>query len=131
MARVDRRAVLAGSVVLASAGLYLVMLLGAWAIEVAPVLFHQARLRRLVQQHPRLDRVTRGLEDEGSRLVAAPSTEAERRRVVAEWGKDKAAVVLETASRYPRTRVHVSGDRAYFLFFDAQDVLREAVCVCR
>ncbi len=126
-----RTVVIAGSVLLASLGLYLAFLLGSWALGVVPVLSHQGRLRRLVQQHPTLDRVTRGLEDEGSRLVAAPTNAEELRRVVVERGRDQGAAILDKGGRYPRTRVHVSGDMTYFLFFDAQDVLRDSVCVCR
>jgi len=126
-----RPAVLAGGVVVASLGLYLAFLLGSWAIGVAPILFHEGRLRRLVQQNPTLDRATSALEGEGSRLVAAPTNAEELRRVVVERGRDQGAAILDKASRYPRTRVHVSGDMTYFLFFDAKDVLRDSVCVCR
>jgi hypothetical protein len=122
--------VIAASVLLAGLGLGLAFWLGSWALDVAPVLFHQGRLRRLVQQHPRLDRATRALEEEGTRLVAAPESEEELRHEVADRGGDQGAVILEKAKRYPRTRIHVAGDMTYFLFFDAQDVLRDSVCAC-
>jgi len=124
-----RPVVVAGSVLLASLALYLAFWLGAWAFDVRRYSTHETRLRRLVQQQPGVDRVTRGLQDEGSRLVAAPTTDDELRRVVAERGKDRAALILEKAGRYPRTRVHVAGDMVYFLFYDAQGVLRDYVYV--
>jgi hypothetical protein len=58
----SRGVVIAASVLIAGLGLGLAFWLGSWALDVAPVLFHQGRLRRLVQQHPRLDRATRALE---------------------------------------------------------------------
>jgi len=125
----SRPVVIAGSVLLASLALYLAFWLGAWAFDVRRYSTHDARLRRLVQQQPSIDRVTRGLEDEGSPLVAAPTTEAELRRVVAERGRDKSTAILERAARYPKTRVHVAGDMVYFLFYDARGVLRDYVYV--
>jgi hypothetical protein len=124
-----RPLVIAGSVVVASLALYLAFWLGAWAFDVRRFTTHDTRLRRLVQQQPSMDRVTRGLQDEGSRLLAAPADEDERRRVVGERGKDRAPAILEKARRYPKTRVHVAGDMVYFLFYDEGDVLRDYVIV--
>src|SRR5262245_38404433 len=104
-----RPLVIAGSVVLASLSLALALWLGAWAFDTRQWVTHDTRLRRLVQQHPSMDRVTRGLEDEGSGLVASPSGPDELRRVVAERGKGRAPVILEKARQYPRTRVHLAG----------------------
>jgi hypothetical protein len=124
-----RPLVIAGSVVVASLALYLAFWLGAWAFDVRRFTTHDTRLRRLVQQQPSMDRVTRGLQDEGSRLLAAPADEDERRRVVGERGKDRAPAILEKARRYPKTRVHVAGDMVYFLFYDEGGVLRDYVIV--
>ncbi len=127
----SRPLVIAGSVVLASLALYMALWLGAWAFDIRRFTTHDTRLRRLVQQQPSMDRVTRGLEDEGSRLVAAPATEEELRRVVAERGKDKGPAILDKARRYPKTRIHVAGDMVYFLFYDGEGVLRDYVLVTR
>src|SRR5262245_57608586 len=125
----SRAAVIAGSVVVASLALYGAFWLGAWAFDTRQFISHDTRLRHMVQEHPSVDRATKGLEDEGSALVAAPSGEDELRRVVAERGKDRAPVILEKARKYPKTRVHVAGRMVYFLFYDAEDVLRDYVLV--
>jgi hypothetical protein len=127
----SRPLVVAGSAVLASLALYGSFWLGAWAFDARRFTIHNTRLRRLVEQQPSLDRVTRGLQDEGSRLVASPATEEERRRVVAEFGKDRGPAILEKERRYPKTRVHVAGDVVYFLFYDDKDVLRDYAFVSR
>lgn len=126
-----RPVVIAGSVILASLALYLALWLGAWAFDIRRFSTHDTRLRRLVQQQPSIDRVTRGLDEEGSRLVAAPATEEELRRVVAERGGDRGPAILDKARRFPKTRVHVAGDMVYFLFYDGEGVLREYVYVTR
>jgi hypothetical protein len=125
----SRAVVIAGSVIVASLALYGAFWLGAWAFDVRRFTTHNNRLRRLVEQHPSMDRVTRGLQDEGSRLVAAPATEEDLRRVVAERGKDRGSDILEKGRRYAKTRVHLAGDVVYFLFYDDKDVLRDYVFV--
>ena len=125
----SRPVVIAGSILVASLALYGAFWLGAWAFDVRRFTTHSNRLRRLVEQHPSIDRVTRGLQDEGGRLVAAPATEEELKRVIAERGKDRGPEILEKARRYPKTRVHVAGDMVYFLFYDDDDVLRDYVFV--
>jgi hypothetical protein len=125
----SRALVIAGSVVVASLALGLAFWLGAWAFDTRQWVTHDTRLRRMVEQHPSIDRATRGLEDEGSGLVAAPTGGDELRRVVAERGKDRAPLILEKARQYPTVRVHVAGGMVYFLFYDAGEVLRDYVLV--
>ena len=125
----SRAVVIAGSVVVASLALGLSFWLGAWAFDTRQWVYHDTRLRRMVQQHPSIDRATRGLEDEGSGLVAAPAGGDELRDVVAERGKDRAPLILEKARRYPTIRVHAAGEMVYFLFYDAGEVLRDYVLV--
>ncbi len=125
----SRGVVIAASILLAGLALALAFWLGAWAFDTKRYITHDTRLRRLVQEQPSIERVTRGLEDEGSRLLAAPATEEERRRVVAERGKDRGPAILEKAARYPKIRVHLAADMVYFLFYDAEGVLRDYVIV--
>ena len=79
----SRPVVIAGSVLGASLALFGAFWLGAWAFDTRQFISHDTRLRHMVQEHPSLDRATKGLEDEGSGLVAAPRGEDELRRVVA------------------------------------------------
>ncbi len=124
-----RPLVIAASVALASLALSLAFWLGAWAFDVRSVLSHEARLRHLVQEQPSIDRATRGLDDEGSRLVAAPAGEDDLRRVVAERGGSRAPAILEKARKFPHVRVHAAGAMVYFLFYDADEKLRDYVLV--
>jgi hypothetical protein len=110
---------------------YVAFALGAWAFGARRYATHETRLRRLVQQQPTMDRVTRGLEDEGSPLLAAPQSPPELRRVVEERAGARAPAILEKARAYPQTRVFQAGDMIYFLFFDANDVLRDYAYVSR
>jgi hypothetical protein len=127
----SRAVVIAGSVVVASLALGLAFWLGAWAFDTRQWLTHDTRLRRLVQQLPSRDRATRGLQDEGTALVAAPSGPDELRRAAEQWGRDRAPAILEKARDFPTTRVHLAGGMVYFLFYDAEDVLRDYVLVVR
>jgi hypothetical protein len=110
---------------------YVAFVLGAWAFGARRYAVHDTRLRHLVQQQPTMDRVTRGLEDDGSPLVAAPRTPAELARVVEERAGPRAPAILEKARGYPQTRVFRAGDMIYFLFFDEDDVLRDYAYVSR
>jgi hypothetical protein len=110
---------------------YVAFALGAWAFGARRWVAHDTRLRHLVQQQPTMDRVTRGLADEGMLLVAAPRTPAEVRRAVEELAGPRAPAILEKARAHPQTRVYQAGDMIYFLFFDAEDVLRDYAYVSR
>ena len=55
----SRAVVIAGSVVVASLALGLSFWLGAWAFDTRQWVYHDTRLRRMVQQHPSIDRATR------------------------------------------------------------------------
>jgi hypothetical protein len=126
-----RLAILAGSVATTALIAYLVFRIGAWGFGFRRFSQHEGRLRRLLPQQPTLERVVRGLNDEGSRLVAAPETAEALERIVAERGGSRSAEIRAKAARYPHTRVFLAGDMIYFIFFDEARVMRDFACVTR
>jgi hypothetical protein len=109
----------------------LAFLLGAWGFNTRRYSQHADRLRRLLEQHPKLPQVVQAFQDEGSPLVAAPRDSAELQRVAEQWAGPRAGEVVEKAARWPQTRVFVAGDMVYFIFFDEQGVMRDYTFVSR
>ena len=105
--------------------------LGAWAFDTKRHAIHDTRLRHLVEKGALLDQVVRGLEAEGSPLVAAPHDPAELRRAASERGRQRAPEILDKGARFAETRVFVAGDMVYFIYFDAAGVMKDYTCVSR
>jgi hypothetical protein len=105
--------------------------LGAWAFDTKRYSIHETRLRHLVERGALLDQVVRGLEAEGSPLLAAPGGPGELRRVASERGRRKAPEVLDKGGRWAETRVFLAGDMVYFIYFDAAGVMKDFTCVSR
>jgi hypothetical protein len=123
--------ILVGAFVATVAVLVLSMILGSATFDYRRFAQHQRRLERVMREHPTAERLTQGLKDEGSPLLAAPATAEERRRVIAEFGGSKAAEIRDKAQRYPHLRVFGAADMLYFVFFDASGVMRDFTCVSR
>jgi len=126
---VNRGVIVAASVAITAATATLAFLLGAWGFGYRRYSMHETRLRNLLGLKPTLSQVVQGLENEGSRLVAAPATDDELRRVAAERGRWKTPEILEKGRRWARTRVFVAADMVYFIYFDETDVMRDYACV--
>jgi hypothetical protein len=126
-----RGLVVAGALVGTVLALYLALALGAWGFDFRRASQHDGRLRRLLQQAPTLDRVERGLAAEGSPLVDSPPTPGELEESARRLGGAKAGEVLEKGRRWPITRVFLAGDMVYFLYFDADGVMRDYTWVSR
>jgi hypothetical protein len=99
--------------------------MGAAYFDIRRTDTHAGRLQRLLQKSPTLHQVTAGLEEEGSPLVEAPDGPQAIRDVASKLGRQKQAEVLTKGSRWPKTRVFRAGDMLYFLYFDADDVMRD------
>jgi hypothetical protein len=124
-----RLAILAGSLATTAFIGYLVLRIGAWGFGFRRFSQHEGRLRRLLPQQPTLERVVNGLNNEGSRLVAAPETAEALARAVAERGGRRSDEIRAKAARYRYTRVFLAGDMVYFIFFDEARVMRDFTCV--
>jgi hypothetical protein len=105
--------------------LWLALMLGAWGFDYRRFSYHEGRLRRMVDQKPTLGQVVQGLKDDGSPLLAAPSTAEEVRQAAERWGGPRAAEIVEKARRHAYTRVFRASDVVYFLYFDAEGILRD------
>jgi hypothetical protein len=84
-----------------------------------------------MREQPSADRLTRGLEAEGSPLIATAATAEEKERVAAARGKARLGEIREKASRYAELRVYQASDMLYFVYFDADGVMRDFTCVSR
>jgi hypothetical protein len=120
-----RSAVLVSSALLTAALFGVAFWMGAAYFDIRRIGTHAGRLERLLQKTPTLEQVTAGLEDEGSPLVAAPEGPEGLRAAAARFGREKQAEVLAKGSRFPKVRVFRAADMIYFLYFDADDVLRD------
>jgi hypothetical protein len=109
----------------------LAFLLGAWGYDARRFNQHNGRLQRLLEQKPTLPQVVEGLEKDGSPQVAAADGPAELERIAAERGGNSAGEILQRGRRWARTRVFAAADMLYFLFFDAEGVMRDFVLVSR
>lgn len=123
--RRKRLVVVAGSLALTALFAWLAFMLGGWGFDTRRFMQHDQRLRELVKKKPRLEQVVQGLNDEGSPLLGAPGNEAELSRLIPSRASARAAEVLEKARRWPQVRVHRAGDMLYFLYFDADGILRD------
>jgi hypothetical protein len=122
---------LAGGLVVTVLLATLAFWLGAWGFDTRRFTQHEGRLSRLLQRQPRLQPVVQALEDEGARLLAAPSDERELAEVAARHGGPRSAEILEKGRRWPTTRVFAASDMIYVLFFDEAGVMRDFTLVSR
>jgi len=118
-----------GALVVTLGALALAMVLGSASFDFRRYRDHEGRLRKVMLEAPTADRLTQGLKDEGTALVAAPVTPEERERVAAEYGGPKRAEVRVKAARYAQMRVYHASDMIYFVYFDEGGVMRDFTCV--
>ena len=127
----ERRPLLAAAAVgvLVAAGLAaLVLALGSWAYQHRQFTLHDGRLKRLVEQHPGLEAVTRGvLSEPGNRPIPMPESEQRLRDLAAQWSPARADEVMAKRRRWPTLRIFGAGEMVYFLYFDAEGRLQDYV----
>ena len=123
--------ILAGAVVVTLSALAIAMLLGAASFDFRRYAQHQGRLAKVMREAPTADRLTRGLADEGTELVAVAKSRDEVEREAAARGGRKAAEIREKGGRLAETRVYQTSDMLYFVYFDADGVMRDFTCVSR
>ena len=123
--------ILAGAVVVTLGALALAMMLGSASFDFRRYAQHQGRLDKVMREQPTADRLTRGLADEGTVLLAVAATRDELEREASARGGRKAAEIREKAARHAETRVYQTADMLYFVYFDAAGVMRDFTCVSR
>ena len=105
--------------------------LGAASFDARRYDQHRRRLAKVLREHPTADRLTRGLEAEGTRLVAIAATGEEKERIAAARGGPLASEIRQKAAAQPELRVYEAGDMLYFVYFDRESEMRDFTCVSR
>jgi hypothetical protein len=123
--------VLVTAFVVTVATLTIALLLGSVAFDYRRYTQHQARLERVLKQHPDEERLTKGLAADGTPLVAAPETAEEIARIIAAQKPDRQPELREKARRWGHLRVYAAADMLYFIFFDDRGIMRDFSCVSR
>lgn len=121
----------AGALAVTGLALTLAFLLGSTSFDARRFSQHNGRLAKVMREHPSADRLTRGLEAEGTPLLVTAQSAAEKERAARERGGPRRAEITDKAARYPELRVYLAGDMVYFIFFDAEGVMRDFTCVSR
>jgi len=123
--------VLAGALAVTLGALTLAMLLGSASFDFRRYSVHRQRLQKVLREQPSADRLTRGLADEGTTLLAVARTREEVEREASVRGGKSTAEIREKGARHAETRVYQAGDMLYFVFFDGAGVMRDFTCVSR
>ena len=105
--------------------------LGSASFDVRRYRLHHDRLGKVLGERPDADRLTRGLEAEGSPLLVTAVSASDKQRATAERGGALAAEIRAKAARYPELRVYQASDMMYFVYFDAEGLMRDFTCVSR
>jgi pilus assembly protein TadC len=120
-----------GALVLTLGALTLAMLLGSASFDFRRYTVHRQRLEKVLREQPSADRLTRGLAEEGTALLAVARTREEVGREASARGGKRTVEIREKGARHAETRVYRAGDMLYFVFFDAAGVMRDFTCVSR
>ncbi len=123
--------IILGALAVTLGALTLAMLLGSASFDFRRYTVHQRRMQTVLRQQPTADRLTRGLADEGTLLLAVATTRDEAEREARARGGPRAAEIRDKASRHAQTRVYQAGDMLYFVYFDTAAVMRDFTCVSR
>ena len=123
--------IVVGALVVTLGSLALAFRLGAASFDARRFDQHRGRLLKVMREQPTAEALTRGLEAEGSPLLAAAVTPDEKERAALSRGGAGVAEIRAKAARYPELRVYQAGDMLYFVYFDALGVMRDFTCVSR
>jgi hypothetical protein len=124
--------ILAGAFAVTLGALAIAMLLGSLGFGYHRNMEHEVLLREVMARQPTAEGLTRWLGGvKAAPLVAAAASRAEAERLIAEHGGRKSGELLAKAGRYAQLRVFRAADMFYFVFFDADGVMRDFTCVSR
>jgi len=123
--------ILGGALAVTLGALALAMLLGSASFDFRRYTVHQQRMQKVLREAPSAARLTRGLADEGTTLLAVFTAKADVEREAAVRGREKAAEIREKGRRHAETRIYRAGDMLYFVYFDASGQMRDFTCVSR
>jgi hypothetical protein len=123
--------IMAGALAVTLGALALAMVLGSASFDFRRYTVHQQRMQKVLREQPTADRLTRGLADEGTVLLAVLQSREDVGREASARGGKRAAEVREKAARHAETRVYQASDMLYFVYFDADGVMRDFTCASR
>jgi hypothetical protein len=121
--------ILFGAFVVSATSLGVALMLGSWTFEYRRHSQHATRLERVMEHEPTMVRLTEGLANEGTTILAAPETAEDLQVAIDTHGGAIAETIRQKARRWPRLRVYRTVDMIYFIFFDDDDVMRDFACV--
>ena len=121
--------IIVGALAVTLGTLTLALLLGSAGFDFRRYAVHQRRMQQVLREQPTAERLTRGLADEGTMLVAVAATRDAVAREASARGGPRAAEIREKGARHAETRVYRAGDMLYFVYFDAAGVMRDFTCV--
>jgi hypothetical protein len=128
---VKRFWILAGALAFTLAALALAFWLGSASFDVRRYGQHNARLAKVMRERPSAERLTQGLEAEGSPLVEVATTAEAKERLATARGGGRVAEIRDKAARHKELRVYQAGDMLYFVNFDAEGLMQDFTCVSR
>jgi hypothetical protein len=123
--------ILAGALAATLVALALAFWLGSASFDARRYDQHRRRLEKVMRQRPSADRLTRGLEAEGSPLLEIATTTSAKELAAVRRGGPRAEEIRGKAARHPELRVYQAGDMLYFIYFDQEGVMRDYTCVSR
>jgi hypothetical protein len=124
-----KRAILtAGAALVAVGGLATALVLGTLGYDIRRSNMHEARLKGILVQNPTVYQVTEGLKEKAP-LVAIVESPGELEDALDRWAGAERERIADKAGRFPQLRIYAAGDMMYFIFFDADDRMRDYVYV--
>ena len=123
--------ILVGALAVTLGALAIAFWLGSASFDARRYSQHNGRLAKVMREQPSAERLTRGLAAEGTPLLVTAATAEDKERAAVARGGARLAEIREKAARYPELRVYQAGDMLYFVFFDAEGVMRDFTCVSR
>ncbi len=109
-------------------GLLSALVLGTLGYNIRRSNMHEARLKGILVQTPTVYQVTEGLKEKAP-LVAIVESPEELQQGLDRWAGSKRDEILEKAKRFPQLRIFAAGDMMYFIFFDAEHIMRHYIYV--
>ncbi|MGH9336920.1 MAG: hypothetical protein ACRD21_24525 [Vicinamibacteria bacterium] len=109
-------------------GLVTALFFGNLGYDIRRSNMHEARLKGILVQTPTVYQVTEGLKEKAP-LAEVVESEEDLHAAVERWGGEDRDEILEKARAWPQLRIYSAGDMMYFIFFDAEHVMRDYVYV--
>lgn len=123
-----RFALIVAAAVVAIGGLATALVLGTLGYDIRRSNMHEARLKGILVQTPTVYQVTEGLKEKAP-LVAIVESAEELDEAIDRWAGAERGAIQEKAKRFPQLRIFAAGDMMYFIFFDAEHIMRDYVFV--